>query len=423
MVNPTDILNYTSKQIGTAQNSALMRLQLIMTATVHQIFGEFSAKAQKIVIDQAGPNGLLDSNEVLPASRIIKEEWKAAFAKYEQALANGLQNAVAIPFAAVARNHFRFIGPEPYQRGDVKEAFPAGIGQIPFTPELNQFINQTRERVYPDGLNLSARIWKLDNQSWAGIEKVLFNSVGKGAWETARELEQFLGANQNCRRWTRERLDRTSKAAIAAGSQAGLLRKEDGQPCSAKGVSYNALRLARNEIQTIHHAMNDYLLEQQPYITKERIYLSAQHPPIGCECETVVTGGEGGKGIYQLGTIKLPIHVLCLCYKVGQYEDEDSFLAQLAQWVGVDPKKREPLLPPAGELPFSMAFGEPLMGLAMTGAYPRIDNYMAFLGIQPPTVDKGESWGKAWRNLLAISAVFLFWLLADPDEMLDTLNR
>lgn len=436
--------------MASIENRALMRLQVVVTAVIHQIFADFTAKTVKLVTDQAGVNGLLDANEVLPASRLIRAEWDKAMKKYNTVLFNALENAVALPWATMARNHFDFFGPQPYKRQRVKEALPSAVGPIAFTPELRAFIDQQKNKVYPDGLNLSARIWKLDTQSIAGIEKILFNSVGKNAWEAAKELEQYLGANANCPRWTRARLAKVSKQAIADGSQEGLIRQTDNSPCSAKGVSYNALRLARNEIQTIHHAMNDYLLSQQPFVEKEQILLSKQHPNIGCECEKVVTGGENGEGIYPLGTISLPIHVQCLCYKVAVMEDVDEFLEKLDKWQGDDPQEQADVLTalepeldiqlpaappipatiatlplkqaPAGQPSFSVTLRTNRPGLAMTGAFPKIDSYMAYLGITPPAVDNGESWELGWRKLLAISAVFLFWLFGDTDDLFNALE-
>jgi len=43
-------------------------------------------------------------------------------------------------------------------------------------------------------------------------------------------------------------------------------------------VAYNALRMARNEIQAIHHIASDHVMAAQPWIEKEQIVLSPAHP-------------------------------------------------------------------------------------------------------------------------------------------------
>ena len=141
-----------------------------------------------------------------------------------------------------------------------------------------------------------------------GISQTLAAGVSQGssAWQMAGALEKYLGAGRGCPRWTSARL-RLSKAAIAGGDLTGLL---SGADCAAKGVAYNALRLARNELQVIHGISTDAAMAKMPWLFKEQISLSFGHAEED-ECDQVVRGGENGAGIYPKGTITLPIHVHC----------------------------------------------------------------------------------------------------------------
>jgi hypothetical protein len=64
----------------------------------------------------------------------------------------------------------------------------------------------------------------------------------------------------------------------------------------------------------------------------EQIKLSEQHPEPDI-CDDVTSGGEAGKGIYPVGTITLPLHPQCLCYKVSVSMSDDEFIQQMRGWL------------------------------------------------------------------------------------------
>jgi hypothetical protein len=179
-------------------------------------------------------------------------------------------------------------------------------------------------------LNLSQRIWRIDREARDGINAVIMNGISSSssAWDIAKQLEAYLGANQDCPRWTSSRL-RLSKEQIAVGNTRGLLT---GKECDGSGVSYNALRLARTEIQKAHALATDRILAQQPWVEKEKIHLSAAHPETDI-CNEIVEGGEKGEGVYAVGEIELPLHPNCLCYKTAVLMEEKELTSQLRGWM------------------------------------------------------------------------------------------
>jgi hypothetical protein len=187
------------------------------------------------------------------------------------------------------------------------------------------------EYLHGDSINLSGRIWRLDREARDGINQVLMNGISSGdsAWNIAKKLEEYLGAGADCPRWTSTRLYGRTKSDIAAGDPTGLL---SGDACAGQGVSYNALRLARTEIQKMHALATDRVLAAQPWVEKEQVHLSYSHPESD-ECDDAATGGEGGKGIYEVGTIELPLHPNCLCYKTAVQTSEKAFTAHLNGWL------------------------------------------------------------------------------------------
>jgi hypothetical protein len=180
-------------------------------------------------------------------------------------------------------------------------------------------------------MNLSGRIWRIDREARNGINAVLMNGLQKGdsAWNIAKQLEQYLGAGQDCPRWTSTRLYSRTKSEIASGDTTGLL---SGNDCDGSGVSYNALRLARTELQKIHGLATDRVMAQQPWVEKEQVNLSKAHVETD-ECDDVVSGGEDGKGIYPVGEIELPIHPNCLCFKTAVLKDEKEFTSEINGWL------------------------------------------------------------------------------------------
>jgi hypothetical protein len=209
----------------------------------------------------------------------------------------------------------------------MKEAVRAGV----FDPPLQVLLDAAAEHLYGDGLNLSGRIWKLDRQARDGMNAVVMNGVANGssAWDMAKLLEQFLGASEDCPRWTSTRLYHRTKSEIASGDLGGLLR---GDACDGSGVAYNALRLARTELQKVHALATDKMMAMQPWVELEQCNLSAAHPEPD-ECDDVVNGGDANDGRYPLGTIEYPLHPNCMCYKTAVLMDSKEFTSQLRGWM------------------------------------------------------------------------------------------
>jgi len=317
-----------------------MRLQLYATGKTHQMLLDFGSVARKAILDAAGEDGALDGLGLHLALREIEGAWAETFQTWGKLFEALRQEAAAIPFGTLAALHQSYLGQviTPDERRGLREQ--VGVGMVSggwFYQQLSVLLDAANSRVYGDGLKLSERIWNLDQHSLERIRQVIYNAVASGnsAWNLASDLEEHLGAGAECPRWTRSRLYGLTKKAIAGGARTGLY---SGDECAGQGVAYNALRLLRNEIQTIHHQGSDMVMARMPWVEQEEIHLSPSHPDIGCECEDVVVGGEDGTGVYPKGMISLPIHVGCLCFKTAVLLDPDEFVQQLRGWMtGVQP--------------------------------------------------------------------------------------
>ena len=271
------------------------------------------------------------------------------------------------------------------------EAGPAQIGVVAepfFEPQLREVLEAVAERVYSDGFKLSQRIWNLDQESLADIQGIIRETIANAdsAWNAARRLENSLGMGQECPRWTSTRLFKLTKTDIARDDTRGLIR---GNPYASKGVAYNALRLARNEIQIAHAAATDVIFQRQPWVQAEKVDLSPSHPPIECDCEEIATGGENGDGVYPKGTISLPRHVQCLCFKTAVLMNDDEFVEKLRGW--------------------------------MNGAaqWPEMDNYATWLGVTAQGITTAIA-GEVFEQL---TLPLERWLNGNEDDLDSTLDQ
>ncbi len=323
-----------------ASFKAVVRLHLYFTGRTHEMMLEFSEKAQRLIIKNAVPMGGtgdkgqgigdrgLDGTSGYVVQTELLKLWGEAFKEWADELEKVRVEAASIPFGVMAVMHERMIVPiVEGQKSKVEEAIEDGV----FSPQLTILLNAAGEHLYGDSLNLSQRIWRIDREIRDGINSVLMNGISNSssAWDIAQQLEQYVGANADCPRWTSTRLYSRTKKEIAAGDRGGLL---SGTECDGRGVSYNALRLARTEIQKAHALATDRVLMSQPWVEQEQIHLSAAHPEKDI-CDEVVDGGEKGEGIYDVGEIELPLHPNCLCYKTAVLMAEKEFTSRLRGWM------------------------------------------------------------------------------------------
>ena len=313
-----------------ASFKAVVRVHLFFTGRTHELFHEFTRTAQVIVMQKA-EGGMLDGSAGFQAQSEILKVWGDTFKTWSDEFERVRREAASIPFGVLAVAHERLVMPVVSEqlaegRRQMQEAVEDGV----FSPQLEILLNAAGNHLYGDSLNLSQRIWRIDREARDGITAVILNGIqtGDSAWNIAKQLEQYLGANQDCPRWTSTRLYGRTKTQIAQGDTTGLV----ANPCDGRGVAYNALRLARTEIQKAHALATDRVLAAQPWVEKEQVHLSAAHPEEDI-CDEVTGGGEQGKGVYAVGEIELPLHPNCLCYKTAVLMPEDEFASKMNAWI------------------------------------------------------------------------------------------
>lgn len=314
-------------RIYQASFRALVRLHLFFTGRTHELVLEFSEKAQALILKKAGKDQVLDGTSGFIVQAEMMKLWGDTFKAWADEFEKVRVEAASIPFGVMAVMHERLVKPVVGEK--LAEAVDASQGV--FSPQLGTLLQVAGEHFYGDSLGLSDRIWRIDRDARDGINTLILNGISNGtsAWDLAEQLEKYLGANADCPRWTSTRLYGRTKSEIATGDTTGLLR---GNACDGSGVSYNALRLARTEIQKAHALATDRVLMSQPWVEKEKVNLSAAHPEPDI-CDDVTGGGEKGEGVYSVGEIELPLHPNCLCYKTAVLMDESEFTSRLRGWM------------------------------------------------------------------------------------------
>ncbi len=324
--------------LDKASFKASLRLQLYFTGRTHELMIQFGKQAAAALLNRADADGILDGTRGYRALTDLLDLWADTWKVWEKEFMAARRESVSIPYGVFAVRHDRLVAPLIDDRPSLVERLNAGnrrlnegIDSGVFSPQIDVLLNAASEHLYGDGMNLSGRVWRIDRETREMINNVIMKGVADGdsAWNIAKQLEQFLGASENCPRWTSSRLYSRTATDRAAGDTTGLL---SGDACDGQGVAYKALRLARTEIQKAHALATDKLMASQPWIEQEQCNLSASHPEPD-ECDDVAQGGENGDGVYPVGTIEYPLHPNCFCFKTAVLMDDKAFSSQLNGWL------------------------------------------------------------------------------------------
>jgi hypothetical protein len=317
-----------SSKLIQAEIAALARVHLWVIGEIHLRIADFSRQARAILLRHGGAEGVLDGASGYSAQTEILKAWGDCQVDILQFTMAGMRQAARLPFSLMAEEHNRLVRPTVIELSEASRPNPLFSAWI--DQQFRNLVASAQERTL-DGLNLSGRVWRMDREVREAINMKIVSAIveKQDAFSLAKQLEQYLGASEDCPRWTSSRLYGLTKSQIAGGDLQGLIK---GDACDGQGVAYKALRLARTEIQAIHGAATDVQLAASPWVQMERIVLSESHPEPDI-CDDVISQGDEGKGIYPVGTIVLPLHPECLCYKVSVNMSDDDFVNAMRGWL------------------------------------------------------------------------------------------
>jgi len=300
----------TTRNADRLQHVAVTRLQLYIAGQVHALIYPFQAWLTKGVRDAADADGIADAGKLAGVLHAADPRWRAVMRDYVALLTRARQQGGSIAFGPYRLRHNRYIT-APVER--LQEAFVPTMDDWGKLAEMwlrrrNYALQVSQQRVYSDGLNLSQRIWRLEQGSMQAIRNTVASGMAQrtSAIELAQQLEGQLNAGEDWPRWTRARLSKMDAAERAQDAK-GLLRSASDVPAGgSSGISYNALRLARNEIQIANHAVTSDIAIHSPWVTGRKVVLSPAHPKSD-QCDTFAAGGP-----YEKTANFLPLHPQCV---------------------------------------------------------------------------------------------------------------
>jgi hypothetical protein len=336
----------TPRNADRLQHVAVTRLQLYVAGQVHALLYPFQAWLTKEVSSASDADGIADAGKLAGVMRSAETRWRAVMQDYVTLLTRARQAAGSIAFGPYRLRHNRYITAPVEQ---LQEAFTPTLDDWGKLAEMwlrrrNYALQVAQQRVYSDGLNLSQRIWRLEQGGMQSIRNTIATGMAQrtSAVELAQQLEEQLAAGQDWPRWTRARLSKMDARERAQDTK-GLLRSARDVPeGGSAGISYNALRLARNEIQIANHAVTSDIAIHSPWVTGRKVMLSPAHPKSDI-CDDYAAGGP-----YDKTANFLPLHPQCLCrweevlmppsdcarQMRGWVAGENDFLDDYSSWLG-----------------------------------------------------------------------------------------
>ncbi len=320
----------TVRNADRLQHVAVTRLQLYVAGRVHALLYPFQAWLAKEVRDTADADGIADAGKLSGVLRSAAPRWKAVMGDYTALLSRARQQGGSIAFAPYLLRHNRYIT-APVER--LQEAFTPTMDDWGKLAEMwlrrrNYALQVAQQRVYSDGLNLSQRIWRLEQGGMQTIRNTIATGMAQrtSALELAQQLEEQLAAGQDWPRWTRARLSKMDARERAQDTKGLLRTARDVPEGGSAGISYNALRLARNEIQIANHAVTSDIAIHSPWVTGRKVVLSPAHPKSDI-CDEYAAGGP-----YDRTANFLPAHPQCLCRWEEVLMPAGDFTKQVRGW-------------------------------------------------------------------------------------------
>lgn len=307
------------------QHRALMHLTLRVFGETHRIFAGFQAYLTGLVRSETDDDGSASGARLMSAMGQVENRWRQTVQQWLQLFEAAREQAASLPFGALHAKHNHYMG--AVQRSLQEDLTPQEMDTVAhlWHQRRQAALQATAERIHGDGLRLSNRIWRLENGGWNQIRSTLATAFASrtSASDLARRLEHLLGADQDLPRWAEERLY-SMDARQRLRSRGGLLR---GTEHRATGLAYNALRLARTELQYANHAVTTQIAAASPWVTGRYVRLSASHPKADI-CDELAAGGP-----YPVTDDLLPAHANCMCWYKEALMPVTDFARQVRGWL------------------------------------------------------------------------------------------
>jgi hypothetical protein len=175
-------------------------------------------------------------------------------------------------------------------------------------------LRQSINFIAADGLQLSDRIWKINQHERAVIANQVEQAIIQGD-SAARAAREFVSQNLAVPADIQRKMGQAQALKIANATGAELMAS--GSPYS------NALRLFRTEINRAHGEAYQTAAFESPDVVGTKFLLSPGHPkPDICDMHARVNRYGLGPGVYPKGKNPWPAHPNTLSFTVVVFADE-----------------------------------------------------------------------------------------------------
>ncbi|MEX0975048.1 MAG: hypothetical protein WD024_06870 [Bacillota bacterium] len=192
----------------------------------------------------------------------------------------------------------------------LKEGWPKTEVARLFAPVNERAVLAVLTRTQRDGLKLSDRIWRVGERMRNSVTRIVEDGVARGldSRKMARQVQQYLQPGQ----WTQMKLETRRSLGVS------------------KDVSYEAMRLARTEMNNAFHEGAILANQENPAYRGVYWRLSSNHP-VADICDDMAR--HGGDGFYPKGEEPMRPHPQCRCLILPAYEEPVEFADRLATWI------------------------------------------------------------------------------------------
>ena len=162
-----------------------------------------------------------------------------------------------------------------------------------------------------DGLNLSARLWRIHAGAARDLKSVVDVAVQRG-WDAEHTLQRTLNITPELK----QALDEAGAGAVARRLEAGLLSNPGNAAAKFR-------RVLRTEINRAHGERYKQLAREDENVIGLRFMLSPRHPRVDICDEHAAADLYGlGQGVYPVDECPWPAHPNTFSYTEAVYRDE-----------------------------------------------------------------------------------------------------
>jgi len=196
-------------------------------------------------------------------------------------------------------------------------AFSSDVARV--GASLNQIANdavlQARAFIAEDGLQLSDRIWRIDNNAKRSVGDAIQSAIIQGQ-SAANAAQEFISGGKPIPPDLNSKINSADAVRVGREASSALIRT-DGNAYS------HSLRLFRTEINRAHNDAYEAAAAEHPDAVGTRFLLSPMHPEVDiCDMHANANLYGLGPGVYPFGKNPLPAHPNTLSYKEVVFADE-----------------------------------------------------------------------------------------------------